>query len=335
LVDLTVRTFEGLGLDVRTVVAQSDLFPREGKCEHAFCIDMDREGDVRVLANVEPSEGWMITMLHEFGHAAYDRYVSPDLPFLLKSPAHSLMTEAVAMLLSRLVRDPVWLTKVAGLPATRAGEIAAAVLRRERLEKLVMMRWMLVMCRFERALYADPGLSRNAFWWDLREWLQGLRRPEGRDAPDWAAKIHFAVSPVYYQNYLLGELVASQLEAWLRGMSPAGDLVENPAPRGAPWWPACPARAPCARGGARPATPPARTSTCRTSAARSRGRPPGRCPPRAGARKPVARAACRGNGSHRRDRPWPRQAADFSDLAGIRPGVSFSDGMKKTPGPGT
>ncbi|MGB2809068.1 MAG: hypothetical protein WBC22_15095, partial [Sedimentisphaerales bacterium] len=29
--------------------------------------------------------------------------------------------------------------------------------------------------------------------------------------PDWAAKIHFAVAPCYYHNYMLGELFASQL----------------------------------------------------------------------------------------------------------------------------
>ena len=40
---------------------------------------------------------------------------------------------------------------------------------------------------------------------------QGVKRPAGRDEPDWAAKIHFAIAPCYYHNYLLGELFASQL----------------------------------------------------------------------------------------------------------------------------
>ena len=29
--------------------------------------------------------------------------------------------------------------------------------------------------------------------------------------PDWASKIHLALYPAYYHNYLLGELLASQL----------------------------------------------------------------------------------------------------------------------------
>ncbi len=43
---LTIRTFESMGLDVRGVVARSDLTPRPGKVQHAFCIDVDRTGDV-------------------------------------------------------------------------------------------------------------------------------------------------------------------------------------------------------------------------------------------------------------------------------------------------
>ena len=32
-----------------------------------------------------------------------------------------------------------------------------------------------------------------------------------RDKPDWASKIHFTIAPVYYHNYLLGKILASQL----------------------------------------------------------------------------------------------------------------------------
>jgi peptidyl-dipeptidase A len=74
------------------------------------------------------------------------------------------------------------------------------------------MRWALVMFHFERELYADPEREDlNSLWWDLVERLQLLNRPLGRDEPDWAAKIHVAVAPVYYHNYVLGHLIAAQL----------------------------------------------------------------------------------------------------------------------------
>jgi hypothetical protein len=46
-------------------------------------------------------------------------------------------------------------------------------------------------------LYADRD-DLNSLWWDLVERLQLVKRPAGRDEPDWAAKIHVAVAPVYY-----------------------------------------------------------------------------------------------------------------------------------------
>jgi peptidyl-dipeptidase A len=67
------------------------------------------------------------------------------------------------------------------------------------------------MLRFEKGMYENPGQDLNKLWWDLVEKYQMLRRPEGRNAPDYASKIHIVSTPVYYHNYMMGELFASQL----------------------------------------------------------------------------------------------------------------------------
>jgi peptidyl-dipeptidase A len=224
---LTVRTYDGLGLDVRGVLERSDLYARDGKSQHAFCIDIDRAGDVRVLCNVEPSERWMDTMLHEFGHAIYDRECERHLPWLVRGAAHALTTEGIAMLMGRLPRDPEWLGAVASADRDEVGAIAPALAAAQRAALLVFARWVLVMTNFERELYADPDADLDTLWWDLVERHQLLTRPDGRRAPDWAAKIHLAAAPVYYQNYLYGELFASQLDATLRDR--AGGLVNRHA----------------------------------------------------------------------------------------------------------
>ncbi|GAH47743.1 unnamed protein product, partial [marine sediment metagenome] len=51
----------------------------------------------------------------------------------------------------------------------------------------------------------------NSLWWATVEKYQLVKRPPNRNEPDWAAKIHFAIAPCYYHNYMLGELLASQL----------------------------------------------------------------------------------------------------------------------------
>src|SRR5437899_7250131 len=60
-------------------------------------------------------------------------------------------------------------------------------------------------------MYEDPEQGLNELWWDLVEKYQGLKRPEGRDAPDYGTKIHIVSAPVYYHNYMMGELFASQV----------------------------------------------------------------------------------------------------------------------------
>ena len=60
--------YAGIGLPIDDVIARSDLYEKKGKSPHAFCTDIDREGDVRVLGNIFPNEYWMGTMLLELGH---------------------------------------------------------------------------------------------------------------------------------------------------------------------------------------------------------------------------------------------------------------------------
>lgn len=226
LVELTLATFDGIGIDLRPVLARSDLYGRDGKSQHAFCIDVDRAGDVRVLANIVPNERWAETMLHEFGHAAYDTGIDPSVPFLLHGPAHMLLTEAVAMMFGALVRDPGWLGTVGGMARGEVETATPSLAAGRRAAGLVMARWMLVMCRFERDLYRAPDGDLGRHWWDLVESLQLVRRPDGERPTDWAAKIHLAVAPVYYQNYLLGELAAAQLRHHID--THEGGLVANP-----------------------------------------------------------------------------------------------------------
>ena len=83
------------------------------------------------------------------------------------------------------------------------------------------------MAHFEQSLYDDPSQDLLATWWSNVERYQHVRRPDGIGRGDWAAKIHLTVAPVYYHNYLLGQMTASQLEATLErelgARSPAAD----------------------------------------------------------------------------------------------------------------
>ena len=199
-VALTVAAYDGMGLETRHLLDRSDLHPRPGKDQHAFCLDVDRAGDIRVLANLAPGEEWLDVLLHEVGHAVYDDHIDRSLPWVLRKPPQPLATEAVALMLGRLRRDPEFLVGVLGADRAAADALAGPSRQVLRTGQLVFARWCLVVVGFERALYA---------------------------APDWASKIHLAVAPVYYQSYLLGELLASQLDQAVR--EHAGGFVGRPA----------------------------------------------------------------------------------------------------------
>lgn len=225
---LSTKAYEGMGLEVADILERSDLYEREGKNQHGFCIRIDREGDTRILCNLRPDIRWMTTQMHELGHAVYNKYLPLELPYLLRTPAHTNSTEAIAMLMGRLTRNPEWLVQVAGRDADAVGRVAAELARETAIGQLIFVRWVLVMLHFERALYAGPDRQDlNELWWELVQRYQQVAPPAGRDAPDWAAKYHVALAPVYYHNYVLGELTASQLERWLERT--VGGVVENPA----------------------------------------------------------------------------------------------------------
>jgi peptidyl-dipeptidase A len=182
---------------------------------------------VRTLLNLAPTVRWLETTLHELGHAAYEVALDPELPWLLRDPAHTLVTEAIAMLHGRRGRDAAFLARYAGVPEAAAQDPAnAATLRRG---LLILAAWVPVMVRFECALYADPDQDLDRVWWDLVERHQGISRPSDPRRDSWASKIHLAVAPVYYQNYLLGEILASQIQAWTAREAGSASPAEDPA----------------------------------------------------------------------------------------------------------
>lgn len=203
--------YKGIGLPIDDVIAHSDLYEKPGKNPHAFCTDIDRAGDVRVLANVVQNERWLATLLHEFGHSVYSsKNIPGTLPYVLRWEAHILTTEGVAMMFEKMSKKRAWLEKMGLTVADPNGfdETAAKMLR---YELLIFSRWCQVMLRFETSMYENPDQDLSDLWWGLVGKYQMVKRPDGRKAPDYASKIHIVSAPVYYHNYMMGQLFASQL----------------------------------------------------------------------------------------------------------------------------
>jgi peptidyl-dipeptidase A len=203
--------YDGVGLPIDSVIARSDLYEKKGKNPHAYCTDIDREGDVRVLANIVNNENWMGTMLHELGHSVYSsKNIPKELPYVLRSESHILTTEGVAMQFERFSKSRAWLAKM-GVTVEDPKAFDETARKVQRNQLLIFSRWCQVMLRFEKGMYEDPDQDLSKLWWGLVEKYQMLKKPEGRTAPDYASKIHIVSAPVYYHNYMMGQLFASQV----------------------------------------------------------------------------------------------------------------------------
>ena len=223
-VKLASAYYNGIGVPVDAILANSDLYEKPGKNQHAFCTDIDRSGDVRTLDNIRPDSYWMNTILHELGHGVYSYYNDRSLAFVLRDAAHTFTTEAIANLFGRFAKDPEWMVSMGIIDRPESEKITEISVKAQRLQMIVFSRWAQVMYRFEKSMYENPDQDLDKLWWDTVEKYQSLKKPEGRNMPDWATKIHIALYPCYYHNYLLGEILASQLYSYI-----TANVSKNPS----------------------------------------------------------------------------------------------------------
>ncbi|MBX7066838.1 MAG: M2 family metallopeptidase [Parachlamydiales bacterium] len=222
---VSAQFYKRMGVDVGPILDRSDMFERPGKNQHAFCMHVDRLGDVRTLNNVKPSIKWLETVLHELGHAIYELGFDEKLPWLLREPPHMIPTEAMALIAGRQAYRSSALSELIGPQKEALRKKADHSLRRR---QLIFSRWVLVMTAFESELYRDPSQDLNKLWWNLVQKYQKITPPKNREKQfDWATKYHIGLAPVYYFSYLLGEMFASAIQESLVKETGASSL-SNP-----------------------------------------------------------------------------------------------------------
>lgn len=194
------------GIIIKHTLKSADWLGRSGKSQANCCLNIDRGNDIRVMGNVDSNHDGLRLYLHEIGHAVYESQIDRQLPFALRQPAHIFLSEAVALLFERLKEEDVWLQKM-GI-GSNVCNLARKVYRDQRLMRLY---WTMTVVKFERELYRNPEGPLNEIWWREVEAGTGMTRPDNWNYPYWAAIAHLTTLPVYYYNYLFGEIASAQL----------------------------------------------------------------------------------------------------------------------------
>lgn len=213
--ELVRRTLAGLGWSADIfrlhVPRRVTWFPS------AFCLHLNRGADIRIAANLGQDFHSLGLLLHEAGHATQYAHLDPGLPFLLRTPAHPLVSEGFSLLMQRLPFIPSW------VQATRTGRRVAppelAIRRADWCDRLFFARWVLVLAHFERAIYRDDHPDLQELYWDTVRRFQGFSPPPGQERRvDYLSKHHLITHPAGYPHYLLGACFASQLSRRLSAL---------------------------------------------------------------------------------------------------------------------
>jgi len=92
----------------------------------------------------------MSTMLHEFGHAVYDKYNDRKLPFFCARP-RTRSRRSYRDAQRPHVEEPRMAVEDCGPFAGAAQRVGASALKTLRSEMLIFLRWAIMLVRFERS----------------------------------------------------------------------------------------------------------------------------------------------------------------------------------------
>ncbi len=212
--------YKKMGWDVTKLPIHMDLFPKENKNQHGFCFDVDTNKDVRILANLRNDMDSVETLLHEVGHGVYDIGVSSKLAHFDRNPASSAATEAVAMMMESVPYREGFYQKELGMPQELVKKLSVMRLK----SSIDFVKWATVLINFEKQLYANPEQDLPMLWYGLNQ-KHMLENIPSVLHHEWACVPHFLSHPVYYQNYLRAEIMASQMYDALHAK--LGNLSEN------------------------------------------------------------------------------------------------------------
>lgn len=206
LIERATLWFKERNMGMEHILSAADLYYRREKTQANFCLNIDRNSDIRLSCNIDPTNPDIIQikiLLHELGHAFYEKEIEHSLPFILKQP-YIFISEAVALLFEN-ISVQIFNSQIEG--ENSAGYSYSS------LNNLIRLYWTITVVEFERLLYENPLQDLNDLWWSLVEEIQRINRPSGwENIFSWAAKPHLTTLPVYYHNYLLGDIIATQFE---------------------------------------------------------------------------------------------------------------------------
>jgi peptidyl-dipeptidase A len=215
LIEAVHALASGLGLAEAVEAVQVDFvdIPYGG-----LCFAIRKPDDVRILANPQDGHVYYSVMFHEFGHALHARCI--------RQPSHTLrhepgpFNEGMACTLQRFASEQAWLEMRKDLHTTAIAEYptgwAEAMLAR--------LRGLMGQATFELRAYDHLDGDLLGLWLETMAAFTLLPYDE---ADGWADSPFWTSYPIYLQNYVVAEAIASQ--TWAAWRQSYNQIVDQPA----------------------------------------------------------------------------------------------------------
>jgi peptidyl-dipeptidase A len=173
--------------------------------------------DIRILGNPTDGYAYYKTAFHELGHALHSALKEVDSLVLRRESG--IFNEGLAEVFGYISHNQNWMRQM-GLSDD---EIAKAQTGSKG-PWFFYLRQRTAFCLFEYEVYKNPGQDLNQLFGKIDASIQGGRLDT---TPRWAANAWFVDYPVYWQNYVLADVMSSQVHHHLE--QEFGPLYESKA----------------------------------------------------------------------------------------------------------
>ncbi|MGI6358046.1 MAG: M3 family metallopeptidase [Bacillota bacterium] len=173
--------------------------------------------DIRILGNPTDGYAYYKTAFHELGHALHSALKQVDSMVLRRESG--IFTEGLAEVFGYVSHHPEWMRQMglndAEIRSALAGSLGPW---------FFYLRQRTAYCLFEYAAYQDPGQNMDQLFARTEAAITGGRLDH---TPRWAANAWYVSYPVYWQNYVLADVMSSQVHHHLERSY--GSLYNSPA----------------------------------------------------------------------------------------------------------
>jgi len=182
-----------------------------------LCFGIRIPTDMRILSNPRDGHRFYSTLFHEYGHALHGCFINQS-SFALKDEV-GCFCEGMACIMEHFASDPDWLRENTSVPEAEIQRFVKA----NKVSRLLRLRNLVALSTFEFQAYDNPDQDLNRLWGKTRAKYLFVQENE---TPQWASQSIFTTHPIYFQNYIIADLIAAQTIAHLKDSH--GTLLDNP-----------------------------------------------------------------------------------------------------------